>query len=73
MTPEQMERDARDAEKQGQRMTLIKPRGQKMPKGFPRGELLCENHDGRKVYAYEPEKVLAWMERNSLLESQQAA
>lgn len=69
MTPEQLARDAMDAAAHGQRMTLTKMRGQKMPAGFPRGELLCENHDGRNVYSYDPEKVLAWMRKQGLIEN----
>lgn len=69
MTPEQLARDAVDAAAHGQRMTLTKMRGQKMPAGFPRGELLCENHDGRNVYSYDPEKVLAWMRKQGLIET----
>lgn len=38
----------------------------KKPKGFPRGELLCETHRGR-VYRYSAIKMIAWMDKNNLL------
>ena len=69
MTPEQMAKDAADAAAHGQRVTLVRVRGQKMPAGFPRGELLCENHDGRNVYSYDPWKILAWMAKNGLIQT----
>lgn len=68
MTPEKMADDARQAIEAGTRMTLTLPRGatRRLP-GFPRGELLCENHDGRNVRSYDPHKVLVWLGRNGLL------
>jgi hypothetical protein len=48
----------------GGRMTLVRKRGVKMPPKFPRGELLCENHDGRNVYSYDPLRILAWLAAN---------
>lgn len=38
----------------------------KVPKSFPRGELLCETPRG-KVYRYSALKVLSWMQKNNLL------
>lgn len=38
----------------------------KVPKSFPRGELLCETPRG-KVYSHSAIKVLAWMQKNNLL------
>lgn len=32
----------------------------KRPPGFPHTELLCEHHDGTRVYHVCPHKVLAW-------------
>ena len=67
MTPEQMAKDAVQAINANQRMSLVRPKGMKMPPKFPRGELLCENHSGSRVYSYEPEKVLAWLAANELI------
>lgn len=61
MTPEELAAVAAQALSGGTWMTLVRPRGAKMPKQFPRGELLCENHDGSRVYSHDPAKVLAWM------------
>lgn len=38
----------------------------KVPKGFPRGELLCVSQRG-KVYRHSAIKVLSWMLKNKLL------
>ena len=61
MTPEQLAKDAAAAIQGGTRMTLTRQRGIKMPPKFPRGDLLCENVDGRNAYSYDPVKVLAWL------------
>ena len=67
MTPEQMAKDAAEAMKAGTNMTLVLQRGWKRPPKFPRGELLCSHSNGRKVYSYDPKKVLAWLEANGLV------
>lgn len=67
MTPEELAIEAAAASKAGTNMTLIKKRGVKMPPKFPRGELLCENHEGSRCYSYNPIKVLAWLSANGLL------
>lgn len=68
MTPEQMATEARGAIADGARMSMVLPRGatRRLP-GFPRGELMCENHDGRNVYSYDPVRVLAWLKKNDLI------
>lgn len=51
-------------------VTLTIPKGG-MPKTFPRGELLNEmERNGRveRTYSFNPEKVLAWMIHNGLIE-----
>ena len=40
---------------------LEKLPGAKMPRGFPRGELLCINHLGLEVRAYDPRKMEKWV------------
>lgn len=67
MAPEQMAKAALSAVQNGTRMTLVRIRGKKPPKGFPRGELLCENSDGRNVYSYDPHRVIAWLNANRLI------
>ena len=51
-------------------VTLTIPKGG-MPKTFPRGELLNEmERNGRveRTYSFNPEKVLAWLIHNGLIE-----
>lgn len=67
MTPEHMAKEAAAASNAGQRMTLVRPKGSRLPPKFPRGELLCENHDGSRVYSYDPLKVLAWLAASGLI------
>lgn len=72
MTPEAMAKDAAEAINAGQRMSLVRPKGMKMPPKFPRGELLCENHSGSRVYGYDPMRVLAWLTANGLVKVEAA-
>lgn len=67
MTPADLGRDAREALKEGGRLTLVRRRGSRPPKGFPRGEFLSENADST-VYSYDPARVLKWLEGNGLLQ-----
>jgi hypothetical protein len=40
-------------------VSLVLPKGTSARiKGFPRGELLCENRDGGRVYRYDAKKIL---------------
>lgn len=67
MTPEELYKDAIGAKKQGAfGITLVFRNGQKKPRGFPRGELLCESVDS-KVYSFSPDKVIKWLEKNKLI------
>ena len=68
MTPEQMTKEAAEAANIGMQMTLIRPKGARTSKGFPRGDLLCEQFDGSRAYSYDPYKVLAWLVVNGLAE-----
>lgn len=72
MTPAEMAKEAADALQAGQRMTLVRSSQTKMPPNFPRGELLCENHDGTRCYSYDPLRVLAWMAASGLVKVQKA-
>ena len=67
MTPQQMEEDAIQAINNHQRMSLVMPKGMKRPPKFPKGELLCENHNGSRVYSHDPKKILAWLDANELI------
>ncbi len=52
---------ARAAISQGSDWIPLKgPKKWRPPKGFPRGELLCENNDGRVVRRFDAEKLLKW-------------
>ena len=68
MTPQEMAQQAADAVNAGQRMSMVRPKGMRMPPKFPRGELLCENHTGSRVYSYDPLRVLAWLAANDLVQ-----
>lgn len=50
-------------------VVLTIPKG-KMPKGFPRGELLNECERGgviERTYNFDPAKVIAWLLKNELI------
>ena len=68
MTPKQMETACLAAIPHGHGVTLTIQRGMKMPKGFPRGELLSENTQFSNS-SYKPEKVLRWLRENLLIEA----
>jgi hypothetical protein len=50
------------AKNSGGYLTLILPT--KRPPGFPRGELMCDNGRGDKVYSVNAGKVLKWLKAN---------
>lgn len=70
MTPAEMAKEAAEALQAGTRLTLVRPKGMKMPPKFPRGELLCENHNGSRAYSYDPLRVLAWLAASGLVRVQ---
>lgn len=51
----------------GQNVTITHTKGQKMPHGFPRGELLSESPRGDVNISYKPGSVLNWLRKNSLI------
>jgi len=72
MTPETMAAQCVEAINAGAGyVNFIKPA--KMPKGFPRGEFLCQTEHFGKVYRYDATRVLAWMAANGLVKTSQAA
>lgn len=61
---------AEEALSQGMRMSLVVPRPFKnRPKGFPMGELLCEQ-ENTNVMSYDPSKILAWLKKNGMYDGQ---
>jgi hypothetical protein len=49
------------------RLTLVLPRPWKLkPKGWPRGELLCEQPN-TNVYSYSPAKIMDFLIKNGLV------
>lgn len=68
MTPRQMEAACLAAINARQNVTLSTPKGQPMPHGFPRGDLLSENAQWVNR-SYKPEKVLRWLRENLLIEA----
>lgn len=49
----------------GTTVTLSLPKGAKWPHGFPRGDLLSVNHQGLRNVAFDPVKVLAWVQQST--------
>lgn len=67
MSPQEMADAANQAIKFNTRIILNLVKGVKAPAGFPRGDLLCENPKGDKVYSYDPEKIIEWLNKNRLI------
>ena len=72
-TAEQIAADARVALAFGQRITIVQPKPWRdKPKGWPRGELLSVTaQGGLAAYAYDPAKILDYLEGNGLVEPQE--
>lgn len=49
----------------GTTITLSLPKGARWPCKFPRGELLSVNHEGTRNVAFDPVKVLAWVQMST--------
>jgi hypothetical protein len=67
MTPGELANDTIAAIQAGTRMSLVRRPKSKLPPGFPRGELMCENFDGTRVYSFDPLRVLKWLHKTGLL------
>ena len=63
MSPHELMAEATRALEHGPRMTLVLPRKFRKPAGFPRGELLSDAGARGKVWSFECEKVIAWLEQ----------
>lgn len=70
MTPDEMADIAISAIAHNGRVTLVRPRGQKMPPKFPRGELMCCGSDGQQAYSYDPAKIMSWLKNNGLIKNE---
>ena len=69
-TAEQIAADARVALAFRQRITIVQPKPWRdKPKGWPRGELLSVTAQGDlAAYAYDPAKILDYLEGNGLVD-----
>jgi hypothetical protein len=68
MTPQDMEAQCLAAINNAHHITLTTDRGQRMPAGFPQGELLSESATAVNR-SYKPERVLRWLRDNLLIEA----
>lgn len=67
MTPLQIEQAAREAIRDGGKLTLVVPRPWRpRPPGFPRGELLSE-HETNQVRSFDPARILTWLDKAGYL------
>ena len=72
MSPDQMAAQCVKAFDAGQTVTLTHTKGQKMPHGFPKGELLSETR-GSVNMSYKPGHVLNWLRTNALIPALEAS
>lgn len=63
MTPASLRADIADAKAHGQDYIVLVLTGP-YPRGLFRGELLCENSKGERVYRYKIKNVLAWLDKH---------
>ena len=66
MSPDEMAAQCVKAFDAGQTVTLTHGKRQKMPHGFPKGELLSETRGDVNV-AYKPGHILNWLRTNALI------
>lgn len=66
MSPDQMAAQCIKAFDAGKSVTLTHAKGQKMPHGFPRGEILSESRGAVNV-SYKPGHILNWLRVNALI------
>lgn len=70
MTLDELEAQAKRAQADGQRMPLTVPSPwRNRPRGFPRGELLCEHNRGQCVRRFDPAAILAWVQHARALQA----
>ena len=66
MKPEELERACLQAIESRTRITLTWPKGQRIPAGFPTGEILSETASVTNR-SYKPEKLLRWLRDTNLI------
>ena len=66
MKPEEHERAGLQAIESRTRITLSWLKGQRIPTGFPTGEILSETASVTNR-SYKPEKLLRWLRDNNLI------
>ena len=66
MKPEKLERAYLQVIESRTRITLTWPKGQRIPTGFPIGEILSETASVTNR-SYKPEKLLRWLRDNNLI------
>lgn len=72
MTPDSMAKQCIEAMKAGAKtVTFTHAKGQRMPHGFPRGEILSESR-GAVNMAYKPGHILSWLRTNALIPALEA-
>lgn len=72
MTPDSMAKQCIDAMAAGLKtVTFTHAKGQRMPHGFPRGEILSESR-GAVNMAYKPGHILNWLRVNALIPALEA-
>ena len=67
MTPKALLADAEAAIAADTLMVLVRTRPTPKLPGFPRGERLCKNDKGERVYSYDPKKIRAWLLNSGVL------
>ncbi len=73
MNPDAMAKLCIDTIAAGQKtVTFTHTKGQRMPQGFPRGEILSESR-GSVNMAYKPGHILNWLRVNALIPALEAA
>ena len=72
MSPDEMAAQCIKAFDAGKTVTLTHGKRQKMPHGFPKGELLSETR-GAVNMSYKPGHVLNWLRTNALIPALEAS
>lgn len=72
MSPDQMAAQCIAAFDAGKPVTLTHTKGQKMPHGFPRGDILLESRGSVNV-SYKPGHILNWLRTNALIPALEAS
>lgn len=71
MNPNQLAQQCTDAFGAGKTVTLTHTKGQRLPRGWPRGVILSESRVGVNM-AYQPGHILNWLRVNALIPTLEA-